>query len=530
MEQAHSSFDLHKYTKLLLRKKWMWIIPTILCTIGSVFYATVQPDVYESECTLLVERSKVMDAVVGGQRGVSAKSVIQIVRQKMLSWKSLVSVIRILELDKDLERDDTAGLQVLYRKIGSKVRLKAKGRNLLTVSYRGENPEINFRIVDGLVTNFIESSLKDSRTEADETVEFVEEDLKRLKKNLDHSEEQLLAFEEEQLEDLPGSQNSKQVRLSIARKELIRVDRALNAINERIKYLDDLEGREDKTITGEVTRIPNPKVATLSKQIDKLEIEINTLRAKFFDEHPSIVKKLKVLKSLEEMREKVAKKVVSEEKIVNNPMYKDLKQKGFTAQLELKALQIERGDLIEEIALLEESVKAMPALRKKLSELKRGYNVNKQLFETRLMQKEKAELRREMTLDSRTNPYRIVDPARISYEPITVVKAKIVGMGFVLGLGLGIALILGLEQIDQRFKTMEDVISYMNLPALGMIPTIITNTQAKQILRKKIIVSSSIAGFIAITTVVCLVVEPVKTIVSKKASVGLEKLSKLSKK
>ena len=531
MEQENTQFDIQKYIKLLLRRKWLWIIPTILFTIGSTLYAIVQPDVYESSCVLLVERSKVLEEVVGhqGDRGLSAKLVIQVVSQKMLSWQSVVQMIKILELDKNIEKDDLAGLQKLYRGITEDVEISARGSDLLQISYRGESPEVNFRLVDGLVTNFIEASLKESRSDAEETVEFIEADLERLKKNLDESEENLLLFEQTQLGNLPGSQDSKQVQLNNARKTLDTIDRGINALNERISYLDERAEKEGKTVTGEITRIPNPKVKELDQQINKLEVENNTLRAKYFDEHPSIVKNLKVLESLKEMRQKESEKVVSEEKIINNPMYDDLLQKGFASQLQIKDLQRQRKDTEKEIAILEASVKSMPALRKELSRLRRGYNVNKQLYEARLAQKAKAEVKREMSIGAKTSPYRVVEPARISYTPIKAVKIRMVGVGIIMGFGLGVGLILGLEQIDQRFKTMEEIQNFLNVPALGMIPTILTITEAERNFRKKIVISSSIAVFIIITVVVCLVVEPVKTIVSDNVGTGWSKLVELAK-
>ena len=98
-----------------------------------------------------------------------------------------------------------------------------------------------------------------------------------------------------------------------------------------------------------------------------------------------------------------------------------------------------------------------------------------------------------------------------------------------MGFGLGVGLVFGLEQIDQRFKTMEEVQGYLNIPALGMIPTILTNTEIKRKTRRKIIVSSSLAAFFITATAVCLIVEPVKTIVSDKANHGWDKLVELIK-
>lgn len=101
------------------------------------------------------------------------------------------------------------------------------------------------------------------------------------------------------------------------------------------------------------------------------------------------------------------------------------------------------------------------------------YEINKKLYEQRIMQKSKAELVQEMSLDSKSNPCNIVEPARISYEPLKGDKIKIIVMGTVLGKGLGIGLVFGLEQIYTRFKSIEDMQEYLNIPAVGMIPTII---------------------------------------------------------
>ncbi|MEE9213991.1 MAG: hypothetical protein V3U54_04230, partial [Thermodesulfobacteriota bacterium] len=156
--------------------------------------------------------------------------------------------------------------------------------------------------------------------------------------------------------------------------------------------------------------------------------------------------------------------------------------------------------------------------------------VNKQLYGQRLLQKSKAELMREMSLDAKTNPFNIVEPARISYEPIKAIKIKIISMGVILGMGIGVGLIFGLEQIDQRFKTVDEVQEYLKIPALGMIPTILTETDIRRKVKKRIILSGSLATFIIVTTTVCLVVEPVKTIVSDKANVGWDKLVELVRK
>jgi polysaccharide chain length determinant protein (PEP-CTERM system associated) len=439
-------------------------------------------------------------------------------------------LIRTLDLDKDIPQNNQGALEKLYNSIAGEVKVaNRRGSSLIIVSYRGENPENTFRIVDGLVSNFVESSLKSSRTEAYETVEFIERDLERLKRNLDESDKQLRLFEEEHVDEVPtpGRQASKIFKLSAAEKELAEVNRMIAGLQDRLTFLNDNLDKEDKTVTGEIVRIPNPKVDALRRRIMDLEINLTTMRAKYYDGYPGIITGESEIAELNKILENESEKVVSEERIVNNPMYDSLREKGISEQLELKALQRQRKEIESSITSLKKSIKTIPELKQEYAELQLEHSMNTGLFEQRLGQKTHAELVKTMSLDATADRFNIMEPARISYKPIKAVKLKKIGMGFIMGLGLGVGLILGLEKIDSRFKTMEEVQEYLKIPALGMIPTILTETDIRRKVKKKIIMASSLAMFVITTTTVCLIVEPVKTVVSDKANVGWSKLVEL---
>jgi uncharacterized protein involved in exopolysaccharide biosynthesis len=157
----------------------------------------------------------------------------------------------------------------------------------------------------------------------------------------------------------------------------------------------------------------------------------------------------------------------------------------FQGQLEIKALQRRQKGLEKKIEVLKDEVSHMPLIRQELAELSRGYDVNKQMYGQRLLQKSKADLMREMSLDSKTNPYNIVEPPRVSYRPIKSDKIKKMAMGVLLGAGLGIGLIFGLDKIDNRFKSVDEIQEYLNIPALGVVPLIVTNVNAEKQVRKK---------------------------------------------
>jgi polysaccharide biosynthesis transport protein len=508
--------DFHKNLKLFLRRKWLWIVPAIVCSIGATIYALNRPDIYESKCVLVVEESKIIKSVLEERdTRPSTTKILQAVSERMLGWESVVKVIKTVGFDKGLPEDDPSALEKVYRLVTKNITLKTGGKDndLVEISYRGVNPESSYKIVDGLVSNFMEQSMKSAQLEVGETIAFIDEDIKRLKRNFDESERKLRKFEEEHLAELPGGGNNKISKLSAAENKLAEIDREIMILQETAGFLKD---RKYMT-TDEGVQVLTPLGSNLSQKIIDLEIQIEFLSARYFDEHPDIVVRQKELARLKEALEKEADKVVNEEGISSV-----LTEREFDTQLQLKSLQSRREETVSMIAMLKDSIKNMPDYNLAFYELQRDYNLNKQLYEQRVLQRSKAELVKNISLDAKANPFTIVEPARIPNRPLKSVKLKIMGMGVVIGLCLGIGLIFGLEKIDQRFKTMDEIQEYLQIPALGMIPTILTKTDIRRKIRKKIVAASLLGVFVISAITVSFVVQPVKDVFNDQATKAIK--------
>jgi uncharacterized protein involved in exopolysaccharide biosynthesis len=261
-------------------------------------------------------------------------------------------------------------------------------------------------------------------------------------------------------------------------------------------------------VTDEGVQMFTPLGSSLIQQIINLEIQIEMLHARYSDEHPEIVMRKNELAQLKEALERESDKVVTEER--NSSV---LTEREFNMQLQLKSLQTRREVTESLIAMLSDSFEDMPDYNQEFYELQRDYNLNKQLYEQRVLQRSRAELVRNISLDTKANPFTIVEPPRISKSPLKANKIKIILMGFILGPGLGIALIFGLVKIDRRFKTADEIKEYLQIPALGVIPTILTKTDIKKKIRKKIVMASILAVFVISAVTVSFVVQPVKDVV-----------------
>jgi len=123
-------------------------------------------------------------------------------------------------------------------------------------------------------------------------------------------------------------------------------------LHEKLTFLEDSLDRENETVTGEIVHVPNPKVDVLARRISDLEINLITMRARYYDGYPGIIMGESELAELKKMLENESETIVSEEKIVNNPMYDSLMGQTFSEQLQLKVLQGRRKEIESSITSL----------------------------------------------------------------------------------------------------------------------------------------------------------------------------------
>jgi uncharacterized protein involved in exopolysaccharide biosynthesis len=134
-------------------------------------------------------------------------------------------------------------------------------------------------------------------------------------------------------------------------------------------------------------------------------------------------------------------------------------------------------DLRAEIAEYQRRIEAVPSLESQWTALTRDYNTRKTAYEDLLKKSEDAKV--AVNLESRQigEQFRIVDAALVPNRPVSPVRIQINGIGFVVGLLLGLAIAALLELKDSSLKTEEDVLSVLSLPVLAIVPYVATSQE-----------------------------------------------------
>jgi len=118
---------------------------------------------------------------------------VALVSRTLISRPNVEKLVRMADLDLS-SRTKSANDDVVDS-VMSRIQLSGNpNNNLYTISYRDPNPEQSRKVVQSLVTIFVESSLGDKREDTVNAVKFVDEQVKRYEAGLRAAEDRLKAF------------------------------------------------------------------------------------------------------------------------------------------------------------------------------------------------------------------------------------------------------------------------------------------------------------------------------------------------
>ena len=327
--------------------------------------------------------------------------------------------------------------------------------NLITLSFKSDDPKFAASVVNTLAEQYIESQLEARLNATRKATEWLNERLADLRVNLKKSEARLQSYREQQkLVDIQGVSTLGAQQLSELNARLAEARRsrlAAQTIGREVTRLQGAPSDEYLTIPAVLNQglIPD-----LLKNRSAAERNVSELGKRYGVKHPRMINAQTELKAAIESLDSEVSKVVN----AINREYQ-------LAQSNEQALENQ----------LESSKQELQSLNRKefqIQELQREVDTNRQLYEmffTRIQETnqgsgfEKAQAR-------------VVDTALVPTVPVSPNKKRIVVVASVMGLFLGcvIAVLLGL--LDNTIKTPDDVQERLGSPMLGAIPKVASSS------------------------------------------------------
>ncbi|MEK7307844.1 MAG: chain length-determining protein, partial [Nitrospirota bacterium] len=190
-----SQMDIKKYLQVVNRRKYLFIIASIL-VLSVIFWGSFfMTKVYEAKSTVFIERNIIKNLVEGIVVTPSLEQSLRVLRYEMLSRSMLLKIVSSLDLDAKVKNKDE--IESIVRNFQKDTAITISGNDLFMVSYRGEDPKLVRDYVNTLINRYIEENSSSKREGAFSANQFLTEQINFYKKKMDESEQKIIDFRHE---------------------------------------------------------------------------------------------------------------------------------------------------------------------------------------------------------------------------------------------------------------------------------------------------------------------------------------------
>lgn len=485
MTASSTGFDLRIYWDIMWRRKWVFVGAFFLCTVIGLALALNAKPQYQVNSTLLLRELDLQFNTGKNAMGprVSATDDLDLLKTRILSPMVLHELIDKVGLLNDSAVTATAKeirssfpklaleeikRSLLIKKLQQKIlSIRIHGDNMIQIGAQHEDPELAYNLVRTLIDIFIDQTQQMEMSGLQTGLKYSSEQLQIYKKRLEDAEARLQnlkagsvlnKLDNQQLDDL-RAENLRTISLA-ATNQLELEQRILR------DTADDLSGSEPSPSSHSSPQINK----LLNQQLAKLNLLGDLLNTNSVNEE-QIFQVNKEIKDLDDALQ-IEVQAIASQSIAEARRSAWVESK--MASLRIRFLEKKKQTIDRVLANYEQSRKASltsaPLQQMTEDRLKDEVEQARQMYQLFLKQKEGAEMERALKNAQSPFLYRLIDPPQRPLSSIAMSKRARLMVSCVVGLGLGILLVVGLEQLDPSLRTIEAVESHLNSPVFGLMP------------------------------------------------------------
>jgi polysaccharide chain length determinant protein (PEP-CTERM system associated) len=514
-QEQQQTIDIRAYIDMALRRKWYILIPLVISVGVSFGVYKNLPKIYRATTLILVQPQGVPEAYVRSTVTESVTSRLSTIGQEILSRTRLEKVITEFNLYADLQPNVPMEsiIELMRRAIEVKVQSSPqydRGQNTFSVSFEGKVPETVMEVTNKLATLFIEENVKVREMRAEKTADFLSKELSAMEDKLKRKEHEIRDIKERHMGQLPQQLDANLRVLERLQQQLQTTSESLRATEDRIILVrNQIEQMKERgrlstsrvpgagLIMGAESASANPALEDpIVTQWNQMNRDLATAQSKYTENHPDVIELKRKIGNLEPRMKELQEKQKSEREArlkemrarkdsnaiddatlasldpATERLVSQYTDQYNEAQLEAKRLRGEEKNLKEQFAVYQRRIEETPKREQELSTLTRDYELLKTNYQSLLDKKIQAQMAENLERKQQGEQFKVLDPARVPVRPVRPDRNKILLIGTVIGLGLGLGLSWFRETLDQSFHTVAEVEGYLGLPVLVAIPNL----------------------------------------------------------
>lgn len=483
--------EILQQVRTLLRGAWKHRRLGMLSAwlIGAIAAAVILriPDKYEASARIFVDTQSILKPLMSGlaiQPNIDQQ--VMMLSRTLISRPNIEKLIRMSDVDLNVQ--GKAAQEELIDRLTKTLEIKSTNRdNLYTIAYRDTDPAKAQRVVQSLVSIFVESSLGSKRQDSESARKFIEEQIRNYEKKLEEAEGRLKDFKLHNMDIQTADGITSVDRLSeiAAMLQKARLD-LREAENSRDALRRQIVGEEPVLLPESPGADAGISLPEIDGRIDVQKRNLDTLLQRYTEKHPDVIGTRRLIKDLEEQKRQ---EIISRQKfaavnpgasISNNPVFQQLKVSLGEAEANVASLRTRVAEFESRYQRAKELMKSMPQLQVEFTQLNRDYDIHKKNYEQLVTRRESAELTGD--LESAVGggaDFRLIDPPRASAKPVAPNRLVLLPLGLLLAITGGLLVAFIASQLRPVFFDGKALRDKTGLPVLGIVSLIPNEAREK---------------------------------------------------
>ena len=478
--------DLDRIFKAIQRRLWIVLVANVVTIAAAMSLNRTRPHVYEGSFKILIEPVTAEGQVVSSLKGTETSVEDQDLGSAQSSKTTLdyPTQIQLLLSDKILQptfqklksSDPKLSYEVLKSSL-SISRLKDTAETkILEVRYSSRSANETKQVMNLVADAYIQYSLRERQTNVRRAVQFVDSQLPKIKTQVRDLELALQTFREQnQLIDPTTLGTQLGERMSNTQQEQLTTQVELTKAKQLYQSLQQQIQLQPKSAEAASVLSEAPGYQQLVKQLQDIDIELESLSAELTDEHPKIVslreKRKKILPLLETkatnlLGSNLSRSIPNVQSLpYQNALRQDLSKQFITVATQVQVLEAKLKKLNESSQMLAQETSQLPLISRQYENIQRQLKIATEQLSKFLQKREELMInaaRQEVPWELIASPS--VKEASSSNLVTELLLSSIVGSL----LGAGVALLL--ETKNNIIYSLRDLNEELTISILGMIP------------------------------------------------------------
>jgi polysaccharide chain length determinant protein (PEP-CTERM system associated) len=489
------------------RRRWIGVaVAWAVAVVGAVVVARF-PERYEASARIFVDTQSILKPLMSGlavQPDINQQ--ISMLARTMLSRPNVEKLARMSDLDHvavtpgDRER--------LIDGLMKSIQLTTGGReNLYVVTYRDTEPARAKRVVQNLVSLFVESGLGNKQRDNESARKFIDEQIKIHEARLEEAENRLKEFKLRNLGMSDGGGKDYFARMGALTEELAKLRTELRVAEQSRDALKrELAGEEPILLADSPASNVSSAIPEIDTRIDALRRQLDELLRRYTDEHPDVAATRRLIATLEQQKQQelearrraAAARGQPKLSAATNPVFQQIKIALAESESNVAALRARVGEAQARLAELRAAAGRIPQIEAEMAQLNRDYEIIKRNYDALVARREQAAMSQDVDANANLAEFRVIDPPRVSPAPVFPNRLALIPVVLLGAIAAGVFAAFGVAQIFPTFDSVRALRNATQRPVLGTVSVLASAPMLRRARLMNTAFAGSVAGLILI--------------------------------